>query len=117
MAVGIRLHDRTEELAAAEQRPEVGAVALDRGQVDPRDPFAELGLLRELPGGISSESVRLAMQSLCRELGCTLDEDVIVAVNGLSETAGLKAGQRLLIPVPVKPPSGDPAFTPAPLGS
>jgi murein DD-endopeptidase MepM/ murein hydrolase activator NlpD len=39
----------------------------------------------------------------------------IVAVNGLSETAGLKAGQRLLIPVPVKPPSGDPAFTPAPL--
>jgi murein DD-endopeptidase MepM/ murein hydrolase activator NlpD len=39
----------------------------------------------------------------------------IATVNGLTETAALKPGQRLLIPVAIKPSSGDPAFTPAPL--
>lgn len=39
----------------------------------------------------------------------------IMTVNGLTESSGLKPGQRLLIPVAVKPSSGDPAFTPAPL--
>ncbi len=38
-------------------------------------------LLREMPGGITSEAVRAAMQSVCRERGCTLDDDVVVAVN------------------------------------
>ena len=39
----------------------------------------------------------------------------IATVNGLTESSALKAGQRLLIPVAMKPPAGDPAFTPAPL--
>jgi len=39
----------------------------------------------------------------------------IAVVNGLGEDAALTAGQRLLIPVPVKAPTNDPAFVPAPL--
>ena len=38
-------------------------------------------LLREMPAGISSESIRAAMQAVCREHAAELPEDVIVSVN------------------------------------
>jgi Xaa-Pro aminopeptidase len=36
-------------------------------------------LLRELEPGLTSERIRATMQEICRELGCDLDDDVIVS--------------------------------------
>ena len=61
--------------------------------------------LRELPEGLSSESVREAMQTVCRERGCTLDDDVIVAVNEQSSSGHesgsgpIVEGDRVLIDI------------------
>ena len=62
-------------------------------------------LLRELPEGVSSESVREAMQAVCRERGCTLEDDVVVAVNEQSASAHesgsgpIAEGDRVLIDI------------------
>ena len=62
-------------------------------------------LLREMPDGISSESVREAMQALCRERGCKLDDDVVVAVNEQScsghepGSGPIRPGDRVLIDI------------------
>jgi Xaa-Pro aminopeptidase len=48
-------------------------------------------LLRELPEGLTAEAVRGAMQAVCRERGCDLDDDVIVAVNEQA-SSGHEAG-------------------------
>ena len=62
-------------------------------------------LLREAPGGLSAESVRAAMQAVCRDHGAKLDDDVIVAVNDQSSSgheAGfgpIAAGDRVLIDI------------------
>lgn len=45
----------------------------------------------------------------------TVSKTGIALVNGLAEDAALTAGQRLLIPVPLKAPTNDPAFTPVPV--
>ncbi len=62
-------------------------------------------LLRELPSGISSESVREAMQALCREDGSKLDDDVVVAVGAQSASCHepgfgpIAEGDRVLIDI------------------
>jgi Xaa-Pro aminopeptidase len=62
-------------------------------------------LLRELPDGVSSESVRAAMQALCREHGCKLDDDVVVAVGEQSASGHepgfgpIAKGDRVLIDI------------------
>jgi Xaa-Pro aminopeptidase len=48
-------------------------------------------LLRELPDGVSSESIRTAMQAVCRARGCTLDDGVIVA-RGEQAASGHESG-------------------------
>jgi Xaa-Pro aminopeptidase len=62
-------------------------------------------MLRELPAGLSSESVREAMQAVCRDRGCELENDVIVAVNDQSASGHesgsgpIAAGDRVLIDI------------------
>jgi Xaa-Pro aminopeptidase len=48
-------------------------------------------LLRELPEGVSSESIRTAMQAVCREHRATLDDGVIVA-RGEQSASGHESG-------------------------
>ena len=62
-------------------------------------------LLRELPEGLSSEAVREAMKTVCRDRGCELDDDVIVAVNEQSSSGHesgfgpIAEGDRVLIDI------------------
>ena len=62
-------------------------------------------LLREVPDGLTSEGVREAMQALCRDRRCGLDNDVIVAVGAQSSSAHeagfgpIAAGDRVLIDI------------------
>ena len=62
-------------------------------------------LLRELPEGLSAESVREAMQAACGDRGCKLGDDVIVAVNEQSASGHesgfgpIAEGDRVLIDI------------------
>ena len=62
-------------------------------------------MLRELPEGLSAESVRAAMQQVCRERGSLLGDDVIVAVNEQSSSGHesgfgpIAEGDRVLIDI------------------
>lgn len=85
-AGGVELRVDAERFEARRRvKTAVQVEGIRRAQAAADAAMAEAArLLREVPADLGSEGVREAMQAVCRERGCGLDDDVIVAVNAQS---------------------------------